>query len=534
MRYAAYMRISSEEQVGNFSIDAQERAIQAWVVAQGGLLVKIYKDEAHSGRTIERPDFIQMRKDARKGKFDALVVHKFDRFSRNRTDALAIKSLLRYDYGVKVFSVTEPSEDSDGPLGALIEGIMESVADWYSKNLAAEVTKGKKERSMQGYHNNVAPFGYTKDENKILIPHPTEFEGLLMAFELYAQDQYSDADLARVLNRNGYRTKKGRKFSKDTVCAMMKNRTYLGQVRYSKTERNASGARSRVRNSEWFDGQHEALISNELFEKCQTVRGKRSRHKQATTKYIPYLLRDLVYCHRCCTNRPEEKVVPTYGKLRAHTKSDSEQRYYRCKAGDLGYNCRQPGVRVEVIEEQVLNIVRTLCPPREWRNNIVRSIGELLGEKDLNERLAEIRTRIERMDLRWDHGFITNEDDYLRERLKLQQELESMTPVDTDDLERAVDLLKNFSKYWEKCGGDVEREAELLKQVVERVYVEDDIVKAITLHSNCHLVLDHKTKEPTEQEYSIDPFMSNVTSTANSSSTDHSDSEWYTSGSDGI
>ena len=66
-----------------------------------------------------------------KGKFDALIVHKFDRFARNRTDALAIKSLLRRDYNIKVFSASEPSEDSDGAIGALIEGIMESAAEWY-------------------------------------------------------------------------------------------------------------------------------------------------------------------------------------------------------------------------------------------------------------------------------------------------------------------------------------------------------------------------------------------------------------------
>ena len=77
MRYAAYIRISSEDQVGNFSMDAQERAIQTWVAGQGGLLVSIYKDEAKSGRTADRPAFQQMRKDARQGKFDALVVHKF-------------------------------------------------------------------------------------------------------------------------------------------------------------------------------------------------------------------------------------------------------------------------------------------------------------------------------------------------------------------------------------------------------------------------------------------------------------------------
>jgi len=183
MRYAAYVRISSDEQVGNYSIDAQKRAIEAWVEAKSGVLIKVYVDEGHSGRTAERPAFQRMRRDARRGKFDALVVHKFDRFSRSRTDVLAIKSLLRYDYGVKVFSVSEPSEDSDGAMGALIEGIMESVADWYSRNLATEVAKGKKERSHQGLHNNQAPFGTTKDEDGVLIPDPETHPGLVMAFE---------------------------------------------------------------------------------------------------------------------------------------------------------------------------------------------------------------------------------------------------------------------------------------------------------------------------------------------------------------
>ena len=162
MRYAGYMRVSSEEQVGNFSIDAQRRAIEEWIKAQGGKRVKAYVDEAQSGRTADRPVFQEMRRDARKSRFDALVVHKFDRFARNRTDALTIKSLLRQDCGIKVFSVTEPSEDSDGPIGALIEGIMECVADWYSRNLATETAKGKRERARQGHHNNRPPFGYDK------------------------------------------------------------------------------------------------------------------------------------------------------------------------------------------------------------------------------------------------------------------------------------------------------------------------------------------------------------------------------------
>lgn len=102
MRYAGYIRVSTDEQAGNFSIDAQMHAIEAWIRAQNGLLARVYVDEGESGRTLDRPAFQQMRRDARQQKFNALVVHKFDRFARNRTDALTTKSLLRQSCGVNV------------------------------------------------------------------------------------------------------------------------------------------------------------------------------------------------------------------------------------------------------------------------------------------------------------------------------------------------------------------------------------------------------------------------------------------------
>ncbi len=510
-RYAAYLRVSSEEQIGNFSIDAQRRAIQTWVQARGGRLVKIYVDEGKSARTSERPAFVQMRRDARKGKFDALVVHKFDRFARNRTDALAIKSLLRYDYGVKVFSVTEPSEDSDGPLGALIEGIMESVADWYSRNLAAETAKGKKERGQQGFHNNQAPFGYTKNEEKILIPDERELPGLLMAFQAYATGKFSDNDVACMLNERGFHTKTGRPFSKETVRDMLQNRTYLGEVRYQKYQRNADGSRSHAAPTQWFEGQHEAIISIELFDHCQEMRAKRLTHRQATPKYHPYLLRNLIYCHRCCEH-PPENPFPSYGKMRPQYRGQRDNRAYRCRAREMGYQCEQSAVPVEVIDAQVVGILMHLKPPADWKRGITQAMSEFLGDKNLEQRLAEIREAIRRMDFRWDNGFITDEHDYMEKRVQLQQELEQLTPVEDDDLETAAELLENFGKHWEACAGDPEAQHELIKVIVERVYVRDRQVAAMTLRSNYHLVLGHDVKEPTEVSVS----------------------SWYTSGDDGI
>ncbi|NLF78907.1 MAG: recombinase family protein [Chloroflexi bacterium] len=512
MRYVAYIRISSDEQVGNYSVAAQKRAIETWVAAQGSTLTKVYIDEAETGRTSQRPEFQRMRQDARNGKFDALVVHKFDRFARNRTDSLAIKSLLRYDYGVKVFSVTEPSEDSDGPIGALIEGIMESVADWYSRNLATEVSKGKKERGQQGLHNNRPPFGAEKDENQVLIRDAHEYPGLLMAYTEFATGKHSDTDIARMLNQAGYRSKTGRPFSKDTVRDLLQNRTYLGEIKYQEYRRNADGSRSYNAPVQWFAGQHEPLIPRELFDRCQEVRRERASHHQPTKRYNPYLLRNLVYCHPCCSHPPAEKTFANYGKMRCQSQQGGGIRYYRCRARELGYECEQGGVPVETIDDQVISVLMQLKPPDNWRKRITAAMGELLGEQSIEERLGEINGMIDRMDFRWDHGLILDQTEYLQKRLKLQQELESLTPIPEDDLERAADLLANFREHWEACGDDTEAQHKLVKLIVKRAYVRGDEVVAMTLRSDYHIVLGHKLNGPTEVP--VDPYV-------------------YTSGSDG-
>lgn len=160
-----------------------------------------------------------------------------------------------------------------------------------------------------------------------------------------------------------------------------------------------------------------------------------------------------------------------------------------------------------IIDEQVIAILKQLRPLQNWRQSITASIGELLGENDLQERLTKIRRIIERTDTRWDHGFITDEQEYLRQRIELQQELERLTPVENNDLERAVDLLDNFPKYWDGCGEELEAQSEPVGRIVERIYVEDGKVVAMTLRSNCHLVLGHKINGPTE--YTVDPFVEN-------------------------
>ena len=124
------------------------------------------------------------------------------------------------------------------------------------------------------------------------------------------------------------------------------------------------------------------------------------------------------------------------------------------------------------------------------------------------------------MDMRWDNGFFVDEQEYFEHRLKLQSELEKLMPVADDDLQQSAELLRNFSERLSECGDDIEAQHELVKLVVERVYVEEKNVVAMTLKSNYHLVLGHNVNGPTE--YTVDPFIAPTL-----------DRQGYTSGDDG-
>ena len=140
-RVFIYMRYSSNMQ-NPMSIDAQRRIIKDFCKKQGYIIEKEFVDEAKSATTDDREAFQRMMKEARQTDIDAVVVHKFDRFSRNMKDATTYECMLQ-KMGIELVSVTEPNDNS--PVSILLRNIMFSTSDYFSRNLATEVQKGKKE-----------------------------------------------------------------------------------------------------------------------------------------------------------------------------------------------------------------------------------------------------------------------------------------------------------------------------------------------------------------------------------------------------
>ena len=159
---ALYARVSSDRQDVDLSVAAQLRALRDYARNNGYSVAREYVDEAESGRIADRPQFREMIDEGSKPKapFQVILVWKFSRFTRKREHAVAFKAQLQRK-GIRVVSITEQAEDN--ATGRLLEGIIESVDEYYSENLGHEVVRGMREAASRGFFlGSRAPFGYTR------------------------------------------------------------------------------------------------------------------------------------------------------------------------------------------------------------------------------------------------------------------------------------------------------------------------------------------------------------------------------------
>ena len=154
MRAVAYVRFSSDSQ-RNESLDAQLRAIKDYCNNNNLNLVNVYSDSALSGTSTDnRTSFLQMISDSKKDLFDFVIVHKLDRFARNRYDQAIYEKKLN-DNNVKIVSVREQFNDS--PESVILKSVLAGMNEYYSLNLSVEVKKGMYENFENNKHTAGIP-----------------------------------------------------------------------------------------------------------------------------------------------------------------------------------------------------------------------------------------------------------------------------------------------------------------------------------------------------------------------------------------
>ena len=271
-RAVAYARFSSDHQ-RNESIDAQMRAIRDYAQDNQILIVDEYIDRAKSATTDQRPEFQRMIEDSEKRSFDIIIVHKLDRFSRNRYDSAFYKRKLRQN-GVVLHSVTEHLDDS--PEGIFMESFFEGQAEYYSKNLAREVMKGLKENAYNCVHTGgKPPIGYDVDrDTKKLVINDYEAQSVKLIFQRFLEGR-GYGEIIDELNVLGYKTKQGGYFTKNSLHSLLKNEKYTGNMVYNRSaSKDVDGKRNGHKwkpESDWIriEDAFPAIVSKDDFELVQ-------------------------------------------------------------------------------------------------------------------------------------------------------------------------------------------------------------------------------------------------------------------------
>lgn len=352
IRAAAYARFSSDNQRDE-SIDAQLRAIRDYAVRNDVIIVKEYVDRAKSAMTDNRPSFLDMVKESADGEFDILIVHKLDRFARNRYDSAHYNHQLKKN-GVQLVSVIEQIDDS--PEGRMMMAVLEGMAEFYSQNLAREVRKGMHENALKCIHTGgLPPLGYdVHPETRKLILNETESEIVRLIFRR-ALDGVGYGEIVNELNRLGFKTKRGQIFSKNSIHTILVNEKYTGTYIFNKSSpADVEGKRNshKYKDPEDIIRVEDAvpqIISKEDFARMQEIMLRRKKQFVGHKVIETYLLSGKIICGTCggkyCGNRRKDgrskNLVVRYC---CNTKQ---------RKGKIG--CSSKDIRREYIEALVLD-----------------------------------------------------------------------------------------------------------------------------------------------------------------------------------
>ena len=284
----AYARYSSAHQ-RDVSIEQQLKDIRAYAEREGYTIIHEYADHAKSGfkNSDRRAEFQAMLLAASSGAFDTVIAWKVDRFGRDRRESATFKGQLA-DQGVSVVYAMEPIPD--GAAGCLTEGMLEAIAEWYSRNLSENVKRGQRDNASKGLSNGHIPLGYKTNKDNQFEINEEEAAIVRRIFNMYAEG-YSLTRIGETLENEGIRTKKGCRFSKTPLAWIITNEAYIGVYHYGDVR---------------IPGGMPAIIDKDVWDVCQQQREKTSRHVAKSPE--SYLLSGKIWCGFCGS-----KIYGAYG-----------------------------------------------------------------------------------------------------------------------------------------------------------------------------------------------------------------------------
>ena len=384
-RCAAYCRKSHAEGLDQDfnSLDAQRDSVESFVKSrsqEGWLLLdERFDDGGISGATLERPALQRLLLATERGQVDAIVVYRIDRLSRSQMDFLRLVEVFE-QRGVAIVSVTE-SFDTKTPMGRMTLSLLMTFAQFEREVIAQRIKDKIGAAKRKGMHTGGTPvLGYDTVDKRLVV-NLDEAKLVERIFKRFRAVK-STTELAKELNAEGYRTKSwttrngivrpGRPWTKAQVHKLLNNVRVLGKVSH---------------HGELFDGEHEGIVSQKLWDDVHRILSQHKRTRgNGTRSKSTALLRGIIRCDHC-----DAAMSPTFS-----TKFGKRYRYYACvQATKRGYDtCPVRSVSAGEIEDAVIGQLRAVFRAPEIVARTFRATR--LREREEVDRLKAQKKELER------------------------------------------------------------------------------------------------------------------------------------------
>lgn len=457
----AYARYSSAGQ-RDVSIEQQLADIHSYAQREGYTIVHEYADHARSGykNISARSEFRSMIADAARRGFDTVLCWKVDRFGRSRADSATYKQLLAR-YGISVVYVMEPIPT--GAAGVLTEGMLEAIAEWYSRNLSENVSRGMRDNAKKCLYNGTRILGYSRGPDG---KYQIDEEGAAIVRRIFSRYRlgYSAAAICGELNSAGLKTARGCPFSPQTVLRTISNERYSGVY---------------IWNDIRIPDGMPVIISRTDWEEAQTMKEKTARHVEQRT--MDFLLTGKAFCGHC-----GRSMIGDSGTSR----NGSTHYYYCCQGHKARTGCDKKSVRKDQLEDIVINFVLDRCLTDAEMDRIADVVMEEMKSRReksplaaMQSELADVKKKLANINGAiaagvWSSSTVDLLKQYEAEEKTLSENIALLTYQESQlvDRDRVLYWLHRFAKLDRNKEEDRRR---LINTFINAVYVYDDHLKIV-------------------------------------------------------
>lgn len=431
-RCVLYPRVSTEMQVDGYSLEGQRNVLSRFADREEMVVVDVYEDAGKSGKSIEgRPAFQKMLQDIEDGlEIEYILVYKLSRFGRNAADILNSLEMVQ-SYGVNLLCIEE-GIDSSQTSGKLLISVLSAVAEIERENIIEQTMNGRREKARQGgWNGGFAPYGYSLQDNKLIIEE-REAVAIRKIYEMFTTTEIGYGGIAKSLNLQGIekiprQNGKLKLWSGHFVKLILDNPVYQGKLAYGRrTREKVKGTKNDyqlVKSDDFIlvDGQHEAIVPEEVWKKAHAKRVKTGvKQLSKTGKDRIHLLSGIMRCPNCGS--------PMYTNKHAWTNKDGTYKeiyYYVCGRNKniTGRSCDYKAMLKKTdIEPLVIEAVRELVRNKTYANEIKKRIGVQIDTGKLEKEHDGYRAKLKEVDLN---------------KTRLEKEIDSL-PLDVKYRDRKI------------------------------------------------------------------------------------------------